>query len=249
MFKKPKIVFSDFDGTLTFGSELTTKFWELLDLLEQHHIPLVVVTGRSKSWAHFLLSHFKYLNHAITEGGGVLSGKTRVNGRFRLWDQLLVKEEEVTRLQEVTRELYEKFPDVEMSLDTFGRQSDRAIELGYLKENPQTAQEIEDFLTEKQVSYSISNVHLNFWCGQLSKIKSIEYFLKEHHPDIPIEETVFFGDSLNDETAFAGHPHSVGVSNIDKVMDRLKEHPKVILKGEENVGPFGVHSYLSGLLK
>jgi HAD superfamily hydrolase (TIGR01484 family) len=248
-YKKPKIVFSDFDGTLTHGSELKPIFWQLIELLSAQDIELVVVTGRSKSWAHFLLSHFPTIRYVITEGGGVLSGKTRESGRFRLWDKLLVEKEEVERLEGAGRDLTATFPNVEMSIDSFGRETDRAIELSYLSDNPVEADEIKSFLTKHQVNFSTSNVHLNYWCGDLSKMKSIHYFLENHFPDVALEETVFFGDSLNDETAFAGHPHSVGVSNIIKVIDQLKEKPKVILKGEDKEGPFGVLSYLLSLLK
>ncbi len=54
---KPKLVLSDFDGTLTEHTELTPKFFEILELLKASNIPLLIVTGRSLSWAHFLLTH------------------------------------------------------------------------------------------------------------------------------------------------------------------------------------------------
>ena len=69
-YLKPKIVFSDFDGTLTYGSRLLSAFFQILELLEKNNIPLVIITGRSLSWGQFLISHFPYLKHVITEGGG-----------------------------------------------------------------------------------------------------------------------------------------------------------------------------------
>jgi HAD superfamily hydrolase (TIGR01484 family) len=248
-FKKPKIVFSDFDGTLTLGSELTTSFYDIISLLEKNNIPLVIVTGRSKSWAHFLLSHFPTIHYVITEGGGVISGKHRVNGRFKLWDKLLVPRSEVTELEALAKKLINEFPEIEMSVDTFGRESDRAIELPYLLENPIDAEKIKTFLKNHSINFSISNVHLNFWCGEISKIKSIKYFMDEYYKDLDLSETVFFGDSLNDETVFKGHPHTVGVSNVSKVIDQLESKPAVILEGEENRGPKGVYSYLTTSLK
>ena len=248
-FKKPKIVFSDFDGTLTLGSELTTSFFDIISLLEKNNIPLVIVTGRSKSWAHFLLSHFPTIHYVITEGGGVISGKHLVDGRFKLWDKLLVPREEVDQLAVLAKKLVSEFPEMEMSVDSFGRESDRAIELPYLDENPSDAVKIKKFLKDHNINFSISNVHLNFWCGEISKIDSIHYFMSEYYKDLDLAETVFFGDSLNDETVFKGHPHTVGVSNVSKVLDQLTSKPAVILEGEENKGPKGVYSYLTTSLK
>lgn len=248
-FKKPKIVFSDFDGTLTLGSELTTSLYDIISLLKENEVPLIIVTGRSKSWAHFLLSHFSTIHYVITEGGGVISGKHLENGRFKLWDKLLVSSSEVDRLEDFTEKLISKFPDIEMSVDTFGRQSDRAIELPYLEENPIDAKKIKDFLVANDINFSISNVHLNFWCGNISKIDSINYFIDEYYKGLDLSETVFFGDSLNDETVFKGHPHTVGVSNVSKVIDQLVSKPAVVLEGDENTGPKGVYFYLTTSLK
>ena len=51
----PSIVFSDFDGTLTDHTEFSPAFFEILSLLKEQNTPLVIVTGRSLSWAHFLI--------------------------------------------------------------------------------------------------------------------------------------------------------------------------------------------------
>ena len=53
-----KIIFSDFDGTLTNNGKLGAVFFDLLELIESRHSELVIVSGRSISWGHFLLTHF-----------------------------------------------------------------------------------------------------------------------------------------------------------------------------------------------
>jgi hypothetical protein len=47
---------------------------------------------------------------------------------------------------------------------------------------------------------------------------------------------------------FKSFHHSVGVANINKVMDQLKYLPKEILTGNENDGPYGVFNYLKKTL-
>ena len=132
---------------------------------------------------------------------------------------------------------------MELSADSYGRKCDRAIELREL-EDESLIKDVEAFMDEHNVNHSTSNVHLSFWCGEISKASSFEYYIKNVAPEVTKEEVVFFGDSLNDQTLFKLLPHTVGVTNIDEVIDRMKNKPSVILNGEGNNGPFGVINYL-----
>lgn len=243
-----KQVFSDFDGTLTLHDELTVHFHQILEYLKGHGVPLVICTGRSKSWAHFLLTHFFDLSFVISEGGGTISRVEKDKaGRRHLKDQCLVSQTETIKLEWVANELVKKFP-VQLSVDSFGRHTDRAIELSDLNNDAHLNQEVRAFLLSHKVNFSTSNVHLNFWCGEISKIKAIKRYLKDNG-GCPIEETLFYGDSLNDQTVFKDHPNTIGVSNIKNVLDQLESKPGVILEGDENVGPLGVLNHLKSVLK
>ena len=240
---KPKIVFSDFDGTLTHGCELVPIFFEILSLLKKHQTELVIVTGRSRAWAHFLLTHFPSLRAVIAEGGGVL---VQANGHEPL-ERLLIDEMEVRRLADLTNDLLKEFPDLSLSTDSSGRLTDRAIPLNYLKANPEIHAEVCAFLKKENLNFSHSNVHLNYWAGPISKYASIEYFISNYRGDVALKDCIFFGDSLNDESCFQNFEHSVGVSNIVHILDELKYPPSEILVGEDKEGPYGVFAYLSRL--
>ena len=230
---------------MTDGHRLTRTFFDIVDLLNKNNVPLVIVTGRSRAWAHFLMSHFSEIKNAITEGGGMFHFR---NERGRIAERVYIDIAEVERLEHITRTLKQKFPKVQLSLDSSARKTDRAIELYWLKENPELHREIEQFFDENKVTYSTSNVHLNFWCGELSKAYAMKKFLAEE-VQIDPDETVFFGDSLNDESVFEEFVHTVGVANIDLVMDQLKYKPSIIMQGKNNEGPNGVSAYLSSLFK
>lgn len=232
-----KIVFSDFDGTLTYKEGLSPVFFDILNLLESKKIPLVIVTGRSLSWGHFLLTHFPFLNDVIVEGGGAIVTR---KGKF-ITEECLVPESEVQRLADVGIDFKKKFPKVPLSVDSFGRKTDRAIELHDLQDGT-LFQNIEDFLKEKKINFSTSNVHLNFWCGEISKYIAVVHFLKAKK--VPENDCLFFGDSLNDQTMFKSFKNSIGVSNIDQVLHLMSHRPPTILVGPENAGPFGVLAYL-----
>ncbi len=238
--QKPKIVFSDFDGTLTRDEHLGPIFFDLINLLKENNIPLVIVTGRSLSWGHFLLTHFS-LQDVIVEGGGA-----RVYKKGKLIEEeLYVEESEVKRLEEFCKVLKVDSPHLKLSADSFGRKTDRAIELWDLQDGI-FFHHIEDLLKGTGVNFSTSNVHLNFWCGEISKYKAVSKYLATH--GLKEDDAIFFGDSLNDESMFKSFKNSVGVSNISKVMSRLKHKPSIVLTGEENIGPHGVYNFLKEIL-
>lgn len=242
---KPRIVFSDFDGTLTHGSELVPIFFDILTLLKNHDVELVVVTGRSRAWAHFLLTHFKTLKAVIAEGGGVLVTQNADEPNERL----LIDEMEVRRLESLTAKLLSEFPALILSTDSSGRLTDRAISLEMLLNDKKLHDEVCAFLKKENLNYTQSNVHLNFWAGNINKYQAVEFFLSNYRGGVALRECIFFGDSLNDESCFKNFEHSVGVSNIVHILDELKNPPSEILVGEEMEGPYGVYAYLSKLLK
>lgn len=232
-----KIVFSDFDGTLTYKEGLSPVFFEILDHLDNKKVPLVIVTGRSLSWGHFLLTHFPFLTDVIVEGGGTIVSRS---GKF-ITEECQISESEVLRLADFCHEFKLKFPKVPLSVDSFGRKTDRAIELHDLQDGT-LFHHIEDFLHEKNINFSTSNVHLNFWCGEISKYKAVAHFLNKK--SVKETDCLFFGDSLNDQTMFKSFKNCIGVSNISSVLDRMTYKPSIILEGPENAGPFGVINYL-----
>ena len=234
-----RLVFSDFDGTLTEGKDFSPFFLKTLDFLDERGIPLVIVTGRSKSWAHFFLTHFPSLTTVVSEGGGVVSFK---DARGRLDDRRMVGPDKVRELESFVRRLKGRFPGLALSVDSFGRETDRAIELLDM------SQEIEDFAMENNVNFSTSSVHFNFWCGEISKYRAVSFLLENHYP-FSREECIYFGDSLNDESMFRYFENSVGVSNVIDCLDRFEHAPKIVLDGEENRGAKGVFNYLSTVLK
>lgn len=242
----PRVVFSDFDGTLTSHTELTSKFFDILKLLDEHKIPLVIVTGRSISWGHFLLTHFPALKHVICEGGGVLVKRRPGNVIAK---EMYIDDKEVTRLQTFTKNLLKKFKGLELSADSLGRLTDRAIELDDLTSDVDRMKDIKAYMDKENINYSQSNVHLNFWCGEISKYKSVADFMKKYFKEYSLEQTIFFGDSMNDESMFKELSHTVGVSNIKEVLKKLNYEPSLVLLGEENAGPDGVYNHLVSLLK
>lgn len=242
----PKVVFSDFDGTLTLGTEFTPRFFDILNLCKSKNTELIIVTGRSLSWAHFLLTHFSGLNYVIAEGGGVLVRRDKFGNPL---DIPLIADKEIKRLESATKSLLKKFSSLKLSADSFGRLTDRAIELSDLLLNVDLLKEVKKFLEKEDINFSTSSVHLNFWNGEVSKYKAVKNFMGEYLPEISLEHCIYFGDSLNDQSMFRHFENSVGVSSINEILSKLEYKPRTILHGPENDGPDGVYNYLVDLMK
>lgn len=234
------IVFSDFDGTLTHDNrELTSQFFDIMKLIGRHQSELVIVSGRSISWGHFFLTHFPQLKAAIMEGGGVILTKDE---RGEIIEDLTIDPFEVQRLFDFTDKLKDHFPHIPLSVDSFGRKTDRAIEFHLM--NEEDLEDVFVFMKENDINFTKSNVHVNFWCGEISKYKGVEKFLKDFRPLDKPSDCLFFGDAPNDESMFQFFDNSVGVSNIKNCLSRLSYKPKTILEGEENASSNGVYNYL-----
>ncbi|MBT4790012.1 MAG: HAD family phosphatase [Halobacteriovoraceae bacterium] len=233
-----KIIFSDFDGTLTNNGKLGAVFFDLLNLIDKNKSELVIVSGRSLSWGHFFLTHFP-LKHVIMEGGGVIVGK---NKEGHLYEENLISDQEIKKLDDLTNELVKLYPKCILSADSFGRRTDRAIEFSQMERSDVEAVEL--FLHKNGLNFSRSNVHINFWVGDISKARGVEYFIKNYAPHVGKDECLFYGDAANDESMFEFFPNTVGVSNILAILDQLEYKPKIILEGKDNSGALGVYNHL-----
>jgi hydroxymethylpyrimidine pyrophosphatase-like HAD family hydrolase len=158
------IFFSDFDGTLTIeGSQLTPHFFEIQNYLNKRNHELVIVSGRSLSWGHFFLTHFPF-KACIMEGGGVI---LYIDENGEIAQENLVPQEEIDCLARFSEKLTHHFPHVPLSADSFGRLTDRAIEFKLMEEK--WVLDVMKFMDQEKINYARSNVHINFWCGTISK--------------------------------------------------------------------------------
>jgi hydroxymethylpyrimidine pyrophosphatase-like HAD family hydrolase len=113
--------------------------------------------------------------------------------------------------------------------------------------DPEWIKEVIQFMDQHKINYSRSNVHINFWAGEISKYLGVKHFLQHFRPKHKEEDCWFFGDAPNDQSMFELFHNSVGVSNIKHCLNRLQHKPRIILEGEENAGPKGVLNFIKAL--
>lgn len=235
------IFFSDFDGTLTTDGHLTRDFFEIIENIQQAGKELIIVSGRSLSWGHFFLTHFP-LKACIMEGGGVVLYR---DDRGEIVEEPLVSQTELEKLASFTKELKQHYPHLPLSADSFGRLTDRAIEFHLMDES--WIDQVMKFMDAEKINYSKSNVHINFWCGEISKFMGVKHFIEKYRPHLQQKDCWFFGDAPNDQSMFELFHNSVGVSNIEHCLDRLTHKPRIILTGAENIGPKGVLNFIKAI--
>ena len=173
------------------------------------------------------------------EGGGVIAYKTK-EGEIK--EENLIAREDILELERVTVDLVKTHPECVLSADSMGRRTDRAIE--FMQMDAKDVEKVEKYLDMMGANFSRSNVHINYWVGEISKNSAVEYFLKNYTPHVSQDECIFYGDSLNDESMFEHFQNTVGVSNIISILDQLTFKPKVILEGKDNSGCPGVIAHL-----
>lgn len=235
------IFFSDFDGTLTLDGKLTREFFQILDVIEKRGDELIIVSGRSLSWGHFFLTHFN-LKYCIMEGGGVVVYRDEAG---LIKEKNLVGDLEISRLESFTQKLKMTYPQIPLSKDSFGRRTDRALENHEMSDEELNL--AMGMMDKEGINYTKSNVHLNFWCGEISKYLGVTKFIADFRPEIKESDCFFFGDAPNDESMFELFHNSVGVSNISHCLDRLNHRPRIILEGPENIGAKGVLNFICSL--
>jgi HAD superfamily hydrolase (TIGR01484 family) len=225
-------LFCDFDGTLTEKGQIGEKFYQLFKKLKKIDYELIIVSGRSMAWGHFLLTHFP-LRYSIMEGGGVVlkKEKSEVENYYHCDAEALMK------IEKITKRLLLKFSNLHLSSDSHFRKTDRAIPLQSMDEK--TLKNVQDFLDKNEIYHSCSNIHLNFWAGSFTKYSSIEYWAnKLENVDFHQikKQCLYIGDGLNDESVFEHFENTHGVQNIQKNIDRFKFKPKFITPSNEIEG-------------
>jgi Lhr-like helicase len=108
------------------------------------------------------------------EGGGVILHK---NKEGMIEEEYLVSPVELEQIEKITNDLVVMFPEAILSKDSFGRRVDRALEYRHM--DKETLDAVKKYLDNEGVTYSQSNVHLNFWFGEVSKFKACDYFFKK----------------------------------------------------------------------
>ena len=204
---------------------------EGLERIKASNRPIGIISGGSYGWAACLVRLLPVDVFVFENGAGYFSKEA---GRIHLSD--VGQRDDRKELTFIFSELKKEFPELKLAADDDLRRFDCAIDIGQEQHvTPEIVQAVLDLLAEKPgIQARPSSIHINFWKGNYSKASTLDVWRTTK--GIPKENSLYVGDSLNDEPLFAEYKMSVGVANVARHLARMKNRPVWILQGEGGNG-------------
>jgi HAD superfamily hydrolase (TIGR01484 family) len=242
-------VLTDIDDTLTTAGAITADALAALAALKAAGFPVIAITGRSVGWSqHFALDW--PVDAIVAENGAVaifLSKKglqPNQDGRKQL--SKLYQQDAPTRLanqarmQHVAGRVMAEVPGAVLVQDSFGRETDMAIDHGEFANLPPLAiAQALQIMRSEGMTASASSIHINGWFGSHNKLEGARWIVREllgRELDQEIERWVYIGDSTNDQLMFEALPNAVGVANIARYLPQLAHRPRYVTQAARGAG-------------
>ena len=241
---RPNVLFTDVDETLTWEGRLPPEAFSALVALQAAGITVVPVTGACAGWCDCMIRTWP-INSIIGENGSFFIDRDEDG---KLTHTYAVPETERKsswqRLQQLQRDVLKKFPEAHETADQSFRKTDIAFDIGQdHKVDRKRAALIQQYCTSSGFTAKMSSIHINVWLGNYTKSSMALKWLEAH--DVDRQQTVFVGDSPNDESMFSNFSVTIGVANILPYVAELDTPPTFITSLP---GGFGFNELSDSLL-
>ena len=241
---KPKVLFTDVDETLTWEGRLPPEAFNAMVNLQKAGISVVPVTGASAGWCDCIIRTWP-INSIIGENGSFYIDRDK-NDRFKHTYSLSENERYSNwqRLVNLQQDVLKQFPEARKTADQAFRTTDIAFDIGqdhHVERSRATL--IKQYCKLAGFSAKMSSIHINVWQGNYTKSSTALAWLNTHNIDR--EQSIFIGDSPNDESMFEQFPNSVGVANIIPYLSELTISPTYLTSLP---GGFGFNQLSNSLL-
>ncbi|WP_165855681.1 HAD-IIB family hydrolase [Marinobacter sp. JSM 1782161] len=233
--ERPQILFTDVDDTLTWQGRVPVEAMQALYNLSAGGVDVVPVTGASAGWCDCLMKTWP-IRAIVGENGAFYLYRTGNGVVQRRW---LKPESSIAgdrrRLCQLSTDLQARYPDIRPTQDQPFRISEMAFDVGQAATvDRQTAQEATDWLRRQGLSARLSSIHINAWVGDHSKASGALAWLGDH--GLSPDDSLFIGDSPNDESMFEHFRLTVGVANIREFLPLMRHHPRYITRQQGGHG-------------
>jgi len=245
----------DFDDTVTWQGQLPFEGAQALYQAHQAGFHLIVVTGRSASWAEMLMRLFPF-QAAIAETGALCYHREKLTGPISVLHSIASETERQTQRQQrarIAQEILQDVPQARLSLDNPGRIYDSAFDL--VEDGPPLPQSSIKLIHEKLdaagLYWAQSSVHINFFQGDFNKAAMVkQYFeeLQQQDWDRTLPYLAYLGDSTNDGPLFKAIPNSIGVANVTPYLPALKARGQTPTFMTQKNGGYGFAEAISHLI-
>ena len=204
--------------------------------LQQNGIKLIPVTGACAGWCDCMVRTWP-VTSIIGENGAFYIDRN-ADGGYSYFHALDEPQRQYNwqQLQQLKKNIHDNFSQARQTADQPFRLNDIAFDIGQDHQvNREDALEIAEYCRSSGANAKISSIHINIWQGNYSKSAMTLNWLKQHEFDN--EDTIFIGDSPNDDDMFSNFDTTIGVANIRPLLNELTTLPTYI------TSQFGGHGF------
>lgn len=266
--RKIRGVAFDIDDTFSSHGKITREAFTALWDLHQAGYYLIPVTGRPSGWCDHIVRFWPV--HGVVGENGAFFDEMQNGKRMRIYTpstgtkkspqkssaSVATPSNSASSAQnkdQLWTLIRKNFPDATLASDQAFREFDLAVDIAEaVTEWPREKVQRLVSLAESQGAHAkVSSIHVNIWFGDHDKksgfanllingLKADKKFPRQ------LEEWVFLGDSPNDAPMFRYFPFSIGVANVKKFLDQMKDFPTALTTKESGKG---FHEFSRWLLK
>ena len=228
-----RLVATDMDGTLTKSGEFTPALLKAFELLKQHNIDVMIVTGRSAGWVSAIVNYLPVVG-AIAENGGLYIDKQ--SGESKILSDIPRFSHHRDRLETLFNHLRDRYPSLCPSADNSYRITDWTFDIDGLTKSDLDWMQAACHAKLMDFTYSTVQCHIKVK-GQ-EKALGLNKALRQKFPTMTASSVVTVGDSPNDASLFDPEqfPCSVGVANVSHYLAVLAHTPAYITTAPEVEG-------------
>jgi HAD superfamily hydrolase (TIGR01484 family) len=236
-----KFILCDIDDTLTNEGKLFSEAYDSLWRLHRSGFKIIPITGRPAGWCE-MIARIWPVDGIVGENGAFYFYYLNQHMHRSYTQNETTRETNKIKLLKIRDEVLQKVSGSAVASDQFCRAVDLAID--FCEDVPalpeSKIQDIVKIFKTHGAEAKVSSIHVNGWFGQHDKLTTTLQFLKDRwditKPEQLQEEILFVGDSPNDEPMFKYFQNSVGVKNIEKYLDGLKNPPRYLCTKEGGLG-------------
>jgi hypothetical protein len=234
-----RYVLTDIDGTLTGpDGRLPAKSYSAMQRLRAAGIKVIPITGRPAGWCDHIARMWP-ADGVVGENGALFYMRDDSSAKMiKIYSEPSsdIRASNMKRLLSMYSAVKRKFPSVEPASDQNFRETDVAIDYCEDVRPPLTvaqAFEIKKFCESRGATAKVSNIHVNAWFGDYTKLKMSKRILRDIFGETDasmLEKTVYAGDSDNDAEMFGHFKLSVGMADVRAYADSMPRdcHPKFV---------------------
>ena len=240
--KRIRFVLTDIDDTITTEGRLTAAAYQALEALNQAGIVVIPITGRPAGWCDHIARMWPVFA-VVGENGAFYMRYDRQAKKMisHHWADLATRQRNRVKLNQLSELILHGVPGCALASDQAYRESDLAIDfcedVAPLAEGEVTR--IVDLFVQAGAHAKVSSIHVNGWFGDYDKLSMTRtLFAREFGCRLEdlMAESLFIGDSPNDEPMFGFFSFSVGVANIHAQIHRIQDKPTFVTAGHGGEG-------------